>query len=90
MRCTPNMKHPLENKPTTVLRGGDNPIYVIDLPEDIRNEILTYDRYNQEKLDALYALEKAELLLDAKYKQVMELLKAWQLRKEDSTRPEPQ
>lgn len=45
-------------------------ILVSELPEEIRNEIATWDRMSQDRLDIFYELEKLELAWQAKKAQI--------------------
>lgn len=59
---------------STVINFKNSPIAVISLPESIQNEIATFDRINQDKVDAMYELEKLELASYAKLTHINNLL----------------
>lgn len=83
------MKHPLRPEPLTKITVDGKSIPVIGLPEEIQNEIATLNLYSQEYVDALLALEKAEILLTVKKNQVEQLVKD-ALKPASKPAPEPE
>ncbi len=83
------MKHPLRPEPLTKITVDGKAIPVIGLPEEIQNEIATLNLYSQEYVDALLALEKAEILLTVKRNQVEQLVKD-ALKPASKPAPEPE
>ncbi len=69
------MKHSLHPEPLTTITVDGKTIPVISLPQEIQNEIATLNLYSQEYVDAMLALEKADILLKFKKAQVEQLIK---------------
>lgn len=69
------MKHPLVPEPMTSVTVDGKSIPVVSLPQPIQNEIATLNLYYQEYVDAMLALEKADILLKYKRQQVEQLIK---------------
>jgi len=68
------MKQSLHITPTTVVTVDGKQVQVILLPDEIRFEIETLDRYNQDSRNAYAELEKTQLLVNAKKMHVEQLL----------------
>lgn len=83
------MKHPLRTEPLTSITVDGKSVPVISLPDRIQNEIATLNLYSQEYVDALLALEKAEILLNVKKNQVEQLVKD-ALKPASKPAPEPE
>ncbi len=83
------MKKPLKSEPLTSITVDGKPVLVIALPDHIQNEIATLNLYSQEYVDALLALEKAEILLTVKRNQVEQLVKD-ALKPASKPAPEPE
>ena len=60
------MKTPLKQE--QILTFGKTK--VASLSEEIRNEIITLEKYLQEKIDLSYELEKLEIAIQVKYTQI--------------------
>lgn len=83
------MKHPLRTEPLTSITVDGKSVPVISFPDHIQNEIATLNLYSQEYVDALLALEKAEILLNVKKNQVEQLVKD-ALKPASKPAPEPE
>ncbi len=83
------MKHPLRVEPLTSITVDGKSVPVIALPDHIQNEIATLNLYSQEYIDALLALEKAEILVNVKKNQVEQLVKD-ALKPASKQAPEPE
>ena len=68
------MKFNFTHEKTTVLPVDNQLVQVSNLPEELRNEIATYDRLMQDKLDCVYDLEKIELAGIVKLQQIQALV----------------
>lgn len=68
------MKFNHTHEKTTVWTVENQIILVSNLPEELRNEIATWDRLQQEKLDAMYNLEKADMAAVVKAQQIHVLI----------------
>ena len=60
------MNNSLTIEKTQILQHNDKQILISTLPESIRFEIETWDRYRQDRLNCAYELEKIELALKLK------------------------
>lgn len=69
------MKLPHKIEPQAQVSVDGNNIAVSSLPLEIQNEIRTWERFYQEYVDAVYNLEKADIILKAKREQVEGLLR---------------
>lgn len=68
------MIHDMKHESTLIIDYNDEKIAVSTLPKQIQNEIATLDRINQEKIDALYELEKLQLAYQSKKIHINQLL----------------
>lgn len=68
------MKHPLTIDKSVAITFKDKKILVDELPDDLKYEIHTLDKMNQDKINLLYELEKLELAAQTKKIQINKLL----------------
>lgn len=68
------MKQSITVERTTTVTVDGKQVQVILLPDEIRFEIETLDRYNQDSRNALAELEKTQLLVNTKRMHVEQLL----------------
>lgn len=68
------MKHKLDTEKTVILNINEHKIVVAELPEDIRNEIATFDRIKQQRMDALFDLEVMNLAFQTQQQIIQKLV----------------
>lgn len=68
------MKFNFKHEKTTVWQLDNQFIQVSNLPDEYKNEIATFDRLMEDKLEAIYQVEKIELAAMLKGQQIHALI----------------